>query len=207
MEDRLLGKKRYVLYKDPFLIVLIVLVLLLLLRIGFLSRYCLIYVVGDSMSPTLTGASKDGVSGGDYLYADTYAQPEHGDIVAAYVTRDDGTQDLLIKRVVACGGDTIRMEDGVVYIMYAGTDYYEVLEEDYVAQENNVNPSRNYFEPVRVPEGYYFLLGDNRDHSNDSRVYGCFSEDSVLGVITDWSLSAKSFFTAIYTFLNFGVIV
>ena len=201
--EMLAGNKKP-LYKDPLLIIIIVLLFLLLCRVLFVAQYCGIYVVGSSMSPTLTGASSADEAGGDYLYADRYAEPDYGDIVV--VEKSNG--DRIIKRVIALGGDSVYIERGVVYIMYAGTDEYVALEESYVAEGNNdpEDPINNA-EVTYVPEGYMYLLGDNRNKSNDSRnpEYGCFSESALVGVITDWSLKYKEIFTAVYTFFAFGV--
>ena len=128
MGDRLLGKKRYAFYKDPFVIVLIILIFLLLCRGLFSARYIGIYVVGNSMSPTLTGAPERYLSGGDYLYADKYALPERGDIVVV----ESPSGGYIIKRVIALGGDSLYMEDGIVYIMYEGENSFIALEESYV---------------------------------------------------------------------------
>ena len=51
-----------------------------------------------------------------------------------------------------------------------------------------------------------FVLGHNRNVSHDSRAeeYGCFSYSQLVGVITDWSLNCKEFFTGLYTFFAFG---
>ena len=206
--NKLLAGKKYSLFKDIFFIIIVVLLLLLLLRVMFVIRYCGIYVVGSSMSPTLTGADKEGEAGGDYLYADRYAEPDYGDIVV--VEKTDGTR--IIKRVIALGGDSLYIEGGVVYIWYADADGYVELEESYVAAENNsaelnINNMYSYNDPYVVPEGYMFLLGDNRNNSHDSRSedYGCFPESSLVGVITDWSLKYKETLTAVYTFFAFGV--
>lgn len=202
-ENLLLNKKKYVAYKDPVVIALLLFLILFLFGFGFLSRYNLIYVIGDSMLPTLTGAPSEDEAGGDYLFVDTSAEPEHGDIVVAYAGVN-GSQHLIIKRVIACGGDKIYIDSGAVYIIYAGDDDCTILEEDYVAAENN---DYDFFlDWLEIPEGEYFLMGDNRINSDDSRnKYGTFDEDDIVGVVTAWSLSAKSYITAFYTFFTFGV--
>ena len=215
MGEGLLNKKRYASYKDPLVIALIVLIFVLVCRILFSARYVGIYVVGSSMSPTLNGAVNEDVSGGDYLYADTCARPDYGDIVVVEAEHDDGSTGLIIKRVIALGGDSVYMQNGVVYVMYEGTDSFVALEEDYVLPENNdpyldYNSFRSESDPLVVPYNTMFLLGDNRGnaygHSLASLYFGCFAYESMTGVLSEWSLSLKGFFTAMYTFFSFGVV-
>ena len=191
-------------------IILIILAFLLLIRVLFAYRYIGIYVENSSMSPTLTGAESADVAGGDFLYADKNALPEHGDIVV--LRKPDTEDDNIIKRVIALGGDTVYIDGGVVYIKYGGEDEFVALEEDYVLSSNcdpylpqNSLPSE--YNAVTVPQNCMFVLGDNRNVSHDSRYddYGCFNYSQLVGVITDWSYACKPFFTALYTFFTFGV--
>ncbi|MCD8308512.1 MAG: signal peptidase I [Clostridia bacterium] len=182
-----LYKKQKPLYKDPLVIIIIVLAFLLVCRILFAVNYRGVVVDGRSMQPTLED--------GDYLYISLNAEPDYGDIVV--LEKDNG--DKIIKRVIAMGGDSVYMQNGTVYVMYSDATEYVALTEDYVAEENN-SPynADNTLSTVYVPEGYLFVLGDNRDNSNDSRFYGCFKLSALTGVVTDWSLKYKSFFTAIH---------
>lgn len=67
-----------------------------------------------------------------------------------------------VKRVIGLPGDTVTIQDGLVYINDSSTP----LEEPYLAE-----PPRGTFGPYEVPEGCYFVMGDNRNHSNDSRYW------------------------------------
>lgn len=191
-------------------VVICVILVALVIEIIFASTYSGIYVVGSSMNNTLKGAVETRVGNyyiadteGDYVYADRYAKPEYGDIVV--VLRSDGTN--IIKRVIAKGGDTVKLEQGKLYIKYAGTQDFVYVEENYVDDENN-NPLENNFcvgVGHLVEENKLFLLGDNRNVSVDSRASGDFPVDSVLGVVAEWSVNGKGFFTPLHRFFYFDL--
>lgn len=174
--------------------VLIIALVCLVAEVLFFARFARVYVVGDSMSPTLTGAQYKNVSGGDFVYVDKYSTPEPGDIIVI-----DADNKIIIKRLIALGGDSVELKSGKLYI----ND--ELVSEPYVFAENNLNVFKNTYERTVVPEGCMFFLGDNRDVSNDSRSedYGMMSVSAVIGVVADWSLNLKGFFTPINTFFEF----
>jgi signal peptidase I len=182
-------------------ILLVILVFFLILRIIVFINYSGFYIVGSSMSPTLTGATSENSKGGDYLYVSKNQTATYGNIVVANAV-DPVTQSekVIIKRVIACAGDSVYLLEGTVYIKYAGTETFEPLTETYVAAENNYYSNYPYLDSkeqvvdtngITVPENCYFLLGDNRDNSRDSREYGCFTSEAIVGVVADWSLTLK----------------
>ncbi len=197
---------------------LIAVLVILCVELIFGVIYSGFYVVGNSMSPTLTGAASETTAGGDYVYVDANKQPDYGDIVV--VMRDEnGARVPIIKRVIALGGDTVWLNHGVLYIKYRGEKQRIFVNEPYVNKLNNTgaNP-RNTFptengaligEGHLVKEGCMFLMGDNRDISNDSRgelrdSSGIdFPLDDLCGVVTKWSISGKSFFTAVHEYFIF----
>lgn len=178
-------------------IVLALVCLLLVAEIFFGMRYCGIYVVQHSMEYTLSGAEDLNKAGGDYIYIDTKASPDYGDIVVVY----NGSQNI-IKRVIAFGGDTVKIERGVVYLMKSGEEDFSPLDEPYVSADNNL-PLQNNFDAHVVAEGCMFLLGDNRNVSSDSRQNGDYPLENLVGVMPSWSMSLKSFTTAVHTFFHF----
>ncbi|MGN0812804.1 MAG: signal peptidase I [Candidatus Coproplasma sp.] len=185
--SKLLKKREY-----NSLIPLIILFAFLIAIMFFNATYQRIYVVGSSMEDTLYGAPDANPSnpGGDFVYI-FEAKPQRGDIV---VIRTEGKT--LIKRVIAVGGDKVKIFRGKVYLNG------EILEEPYVSEENN-NPILNNYEETTVEKEYIFFLGDNRNISSDSRNYGCLPVDSVIGVVAEWSLTCKGFVTAVNTFFEF----
>ena len=123
-------------------------VIIALLIKTFLFDFVL--VQGSSMYPTLENNDRLVLNKIEYLIG----EPDYGDIVVLKATE---TEDY-VKRVIAKGGDTIAIKDQVVYLNGVA------LTEDYI----NTDPYDD-FDEVTVPEGCYFVMGDNRANSSDSR--------------------------------------
>ena len=96
-----------------------------------------------------------------------------GDILLFRFPRDPSV--LYIKRLVGLPGELVEVRGGRVFVDGAE------LAEPYVAPE--LNTMRDAAEPVRVPEGHYYVLGDNRDNSSDSRLWGPLPGGHVLGKV------------------------
>lgn len=105
-----------------------------------------------------------------YLFSD----PERGDVVIFKYPDDESI--LYVKRVIGLPGDTVEIKDGGVYIN--GSD--EPLEEDYIR-----DITEGDYGPYEVPEGCYFMMGDNRNNSLDSRFWNnkFVEEDKILGKV------------------------
>jgi signal peptidase I len=84
---------------------------------------------------------------------------------------------LVIKRVIAEGGDTIAGKDGQIYLNG------QVLDEPYVMHTSQSAGQLTNFGPVTIPPHKYFVMGDNRDFSWDSRLqnFGLIDESAILG--------------------------
>lgn len=174
--------------------------LILIMLAIFASRYFLwdpVSVDGHSMDPTLQHQEK--------LIMLKTTSIDRFDIVVASEVDSSGKEKLIVKRVIGMPGDEIRIENDVLYINgqevdepylddYLAAFQKDKLQEEYaynkqfqaVAQsaqaftlDANSYPSLSYI----VPEGHYFLLGDNRLVSLDSRTVGPFTRSNIKGEV------------------------
>lgn len=122
-------------------------------------------VEGQSMEPNLHTDQRLVVEKVSYRFHG----PQRFDIVVLKLP--DQGEDLLIKRVIGLPGETIEIKDGSVYING------QVLDEPFVAQQ--MRPDRD--SQVTIPPLCVFVLGDNRNHSNDSRSFGPIPIENIVG--------------------------
>lgn len=115
--------------------------------------FLLVFIPTSSMYPTLPSPCYSISIRAAYLFND----PVRGDIVL--FRRDNGDKTIFAKRLVGMPGDTIEIKHGITYING------EVFEEDYLKE----TPDDENYGPFQIPEGCYFMMGDNRNHSYDSR--------------------------------------
>ncbi len=146
--------------------------LIILVIFTFLARMA--GVVGSSMEPTLHNGNWVILSQVGMEYT-----PEYGDIVV--VSQPNGLDEVIIKRVIATGGQTvdINFDTGVVYVDG------KALTEPYTAAPTYLNFDDGVTFPLTVPEGYVFVMGDNRNDSTDSRssLIGCIRNEYILGKV------------------------
>ena len=107
-----------------------------------------------------------------------FRSPEPGEIVT--FNHDDGTgnEEVLIKRVIAVGGQTVDLIDGKVYVDGS------MLDEPYIGSTSTYSlsdspGSAGISYPYTVPEGYVWVMGDNRTNSSDSRYFGPVPESDI----------------------------
>lgn len=129
-------------------------------------------VKGDSMYPTLHD--------GDMLLLRSVGYtPKQGDIVV--LNKKSGVFDeAIVKRIIAVGGQTVSIDYAAGTVTVDG----QVLEDDYIAERMTVLPDPYLsIQEVTVPEGSVFVMGDNRNHSSDSRDQrlGTVDERYILG--------------------------
>ncbi|MCS7260890.1 MAG: signal peptidase I [Anaerolineae bacterium] len=124
-------------------------------------------VHGQSMEPTLHSDQRLVVEKLSYNGWLHLRSPQRGDVV---VLRLNGMDELLIKRVIGLPGDQVEIRDGQVFINH------QRLEEPYI-----VFPASGNYGPIDVPPLHLFVLGDNRNFSNDSRTFGPIPMKNVVG--------------------------
>ena len=143
-------------------------------------------VEGTSMLPRLHDGERIFVN--KLIY---YGLPElqRGDIIVFWYPEDPTKS--YIKRIIGLPGETIEIRDGRVYVTSQGREH--LLEEPYLDPQRNV--SRANHTPVEVKQHYYFVMGDNRDASSDSRIWGLVPEKYIYGkaLFRYWPLGSISF--------------
>ncbi len=139
---------------------------------SFTFLFRTIGVVGNSMVPTLDNGDKLILTAFEY-------EPENGDIVVTCQPSGGTMPDTLVKRIIATEGQTVDIDfqNGIVYVDGVA------LDEPYI-NEPTLDPEDFYGE-VTVPEGHVFIMGDNRNHSTDSRDnrVGFVKEEYIMGEV------------------------
>lgn len=120
---------------------------------------------GTSMKPTIGDGDK-------ILINRTIGDLKRGDIVVFYFPKD--TSKSAVKRIIGLPGEVLEIREGKILING------QILEEPYIDEKfNQAKPTRN---SVNIPEGHYFVIGDNRDNSYDSRSWGALPKELIYGV-------------------------
>jgi signal peptidase I len=125
-------------------------------------------VEGQSMAPTL--ADQDRLIVNKLAYR--MGEPRRGDIVMLYYPLNPDKS--FVKRVIAEEGDQVRIVDGRVYVNDVP------MRDDFVPPEYR---SHDDFGPTVIPEGYYFVMGDHRNNSSDSRHWGMVPKKYIIGKV------------------------
>ena len=130
-----------------------------------------VIVQGRSMSPTLQD--------GDRCFLNRwtlhYRHPQRGDLV---VIKDPGHDDYAVKRIVGIPGEKIELKDGKVFLNGHRFD------EPYLSPGVRTRCPGTEDQSVRVGNAQYFVLGDNRDFSEDSRYYGALDRERIVGLLS-----------------------
>lgn len=134
-----------------------------------------IQVIGDSMYPTLKNFER-----GFSSIISTHFDINRFDIVV--VQAKDNPKDHWVKRVIGMPNETIECRDDVIYINGNPIDQ-DFLDDEYVQSEVSLyGEFTEDFGPIVLGEDEYFLMGDNRQHSTDSRMVGAFKKSEITSV-------------------------
>lgn len=130
-------------------------------------------VDGPSMEDTLH-------NGESLLVSRAFYTPEPGDVIVLHQPTENYPNPI-VKRVIAVGGQTVDIDFNSWTVTVDGVK----IEEDYIKLTNDQRITSNLTYPLYVPEGYIFVMGDNRNHSADSRLaeIGLIDTRSVLGKV------------------------
>lgn len=127
------------------------------------------YIPSESMTPTLQVGDRIVIEKLSYRFR----SPQRGEIVVFSATselRSQNLKDDLIKRVIGLPGDTIRVQSGKLFLNS------KRITEPYLQESPNYN-----YGPTVVPPNQYFVLGDNRNHSYDSHLWGFLPKQNLIG--------------------------
>jgi len=165
-------------FKDTFKYIVVAVAVFLL----FIFVVGLQQVVGPSMSPTLQEGNVIVVNKMFYTFNDV----KRGDIIVL-----SESEKYMIKRVIGIAGDYVEYKNNSLYING------ELIEEDYLNDSVYTDDfSLSELGYTIIPENMYFVLGDNREDSLDSRSYGLISKKQIIGKtwFCIWPLSNLKFF-------------
>ncbi|MBQ5926335.1 MAG: signal peptidase I [Clostridia bacterium] len=184
-----------------WLILCLVFLLVFSLRVQWTNNFGYVKVDGESMETTLTN--------GEWLVMQYGIKPQRGDVIVVDVRKYKTDEykdeivnpfgektDFLIKRLMAVEGDSIKCENGSVYIKYAGTKEYVLHPADKYAKDGKTKDFSEYV----VGKGEIFFLGDNRAVSRDSRYNEddnphfrrLYRESDIYAVVPEWALDNRN---------------
>jgi signal peptidase I len=170
--------------KDPFLANCVE--FLAIRRVGVSVDRC----VGESMAPTIIE--------GDLNVTDRFTycrrEPVSGEIIVFHPPETPGEHhkyERMCKRIVAVGGERVQVRDGIPYVngevrewgddRMARVNHAGVRQSSPPSEDEQSRTDYGVHVEYRVPEGHYFVLGDNRVHSLDSRCYGPIPRKNIVG--------------------------
>jgi signal peptidase I len=154
------------LVKDLIFLAVLIVVVVIPIRMFVISPFV---VDGESMHPTFENL--------DYLIVDElvyrFSPPTRGDVIVFRYPKNPSV--FYVKRIIGLPGETVSINRGVVSVTTKAGETV-TLNEPYV-----VNEDATYTKSVTLTEGQYFVLGDNRPNSSDSRVWGPLPEKDIVG--------------------------
>ena len=183
------GRKKKEKRSMPFVLQLVLLVVMVVILRNVMGT---VLVKGSSMEPNFNH--------GDLVFINklstSVGSPDYGDVVICKLDEGAGYENI-IKRVIGLPGDEIDIveneDDEDVYDLYVNGEY---IEEDFLGEPMMTDGNIDY--PFEVPENSYFVMGDNRNESLDSRreSVGAIHKDDLMGKVV----------LRLYPFSDFGLI-
>lgn len=160
--------------------------IVILLFVNFIAHP--VTVVGHSMDPTL----QNGEYGFTSVISPMVSDPSRGDIVVVNQKNEQGETERWVKRVIGLPGETIECRNGKVYVDGVVLDESSYLKQDFIdealAKSKADHGQQDYgtfnydFSPVTLGEDEYWVMGDNRMNSKDSREIGPIKKDEIYGM-------------------------
>ena len=211
LKDSSLYREQMGVERSSYLFICVLFILFFALfsfRYYWLKEYSGVVVDGSSMQTTLSDKDRLLMK---RVTEDTPAK--RGDVIVVDVRgyAECGTTEFLIKRLIATEGDKVKCEDGNLYVWYAGEEGYKLLEESYAYYTDKLSYDFGEYE---VGAGEIFFLGDNRNHSKDSRyneyqgsnLKCLYKATDIHGVVPQWAIEHRKglevFFFAIPDFVD-----
>lgn len=146
--------------------------ILITVLLAFLLRFFLIQpfiVEGSSMEPNFHDQQYIIIDKLSYRLRD----PKRGEVIVFHPPNDPSQN--YIKRIIGLPGETVRIDNGDVYVNEVK------LDESYLGDQNHNTEQLRFREPVILEADEYFVMGDNRNHSSDSREWGELTKQNIEG--------------------------
>ncbi|MDA8235233.1 MAG: signal peptidase I [Clostridia bacterium] len=177
-------KKSGVIFGDILESVIIAVILAVIIRFFIFQPF---YIPSGSMEPTLTEGDRIIVN--KFLYR--FKEPQRADVIVFKYPLDEKRD--FIKRIIGVPGDTVEIKNNELIING------KPVPEPYLAQ--NLEQNGNYG-PVTVPQDRYLMLGDNRNNSEDSRIWGMLPKENIRGkaVVLYWPINRIGFIGDLSTY-------